>query len=287
MTGSRAASAATCLVGDQGAPTGQIPLYPGQRRARRRASPAAICMQGFSGRRHHARAGGFDKFEGRPRLRLGLMGKRGPWPVSVDMERAREPSARGGDAIRDFFIDTEAAQRFGLQRLHPGHRRLRATSPVMSSPTSISSTALPIYFPAGPVAFSGGNILLGAVAATDPGRRGNDIIDGDARLHVSLTSARPAARSSATSCMIRTETPTTGLRYRPRQRGQRRYRRVQRHHGELRRRPVGPDAQASDDHPSGSRCRRWRRRCERRHRRRHRSHPQRRASAVRRCHRGD
>jgi Ca2+-binding RTX toxin-like protein len=45
------------------------------------------------------------------------------------------------------------------------------------------------YNPLGPVAFSNGNIMLGG-AGSDffQGRAGDDIIDGDAALHVSLTS---------------------------------------------------------------------------------------------------
>src|SRR5262249_1563618 len=96
------------LVGDQGAPTGQVPLFSGNDVLD--GGPEGDRMQGFSGDDIMLGEGGFDKFEGR----LGFdwasyeHEKQG---VSVDMNHREfidNPLAPGGDAIRDFFIGTEA-----------------------------------------------------------------------------------------------------------------------------------------------------------------------------------
>src|SRR5215831_11649060 len=95
------------LIGDQGAPTGQVPLYSGNDVLD--GGPGGDVMQGFSGDDIMLGLGGFDKFEGR----LGF-----DWAsyehetqgVSVDMNRREfidNPLAPGGDAIRDFFVQTE------------------------------------------------------------------------------------------------------------------------------------------------------------------------------------
>src|SRR6185312_7000466 len=65
------------------------------------------------------------------------------------------------------------------------------------------------YFPAGPVAFSGGNILFGAGGSDFlAGRGGNDIIDGDARLHVELTSREAGAQIIREVLYDQAEKPT-------------------------------------------------------------------------------
>jgi Ca2+-binding RTX toxin-like protein len=182
------------IVGDQGAPTGQVPLIQGNDVLI--GGTQGDRMQGFSGDDIMLGLGGFDKFEGR----LGY-----DWAsfeqedhgVSVDMERREfvdQPQALGGDAIRDFFIETEAisGSKFG--------DFLQGTVDSKVDPFNELSnvnliTGLADYFPEGPVAFSGGNIMLGGGGSDFlEGRGGNDIIDGDARLHVALTSDAAGAQ---------------------------------------------------------------------------------------------
>ena len=63
-----------------------------------------------------------------------------------------------------------------------------ARSPSTSSINVNLIIGLDGFFPAGPVAFSDGNIMLGGGGSDFiEGRGGNDIIDGDACLHVELT----------------------------------------------------------------------------------------------------
>jgi hypothetical protein len=68
-------------------------------------------MRGFSGDDIMLGLGGLEKFEGR--LGFGWVSwENEDHGVSVDMERREfvdQPQALGGDAIRDFFIETEAA----------------------------------------------------------------------------------------------------------------------------------------------------------------------------------
>jgi Ca2+-binding RTX toxin-like protein len=176
------------LIGDQGAPTGQVPLIQGNDVLDGGAQGDR--MQGFSGDDIMLGQGGFDKFEGR----LGY--DWASWEnedhgVSVDMTRREfidNPAAPGGDAIRDFFIDTEAASgsRFG-DFIQGTNNSIVDTFNELTNVNLI--TGLADYFPEGPVAFSNGNILFGGGGSDFlEGRGGNDIIDGDARLHVALTS---------------------------------------------------------------------------------------------------
>jgi Ca2+-binding RTX toxin-like protein len=184
------------IIGDQGAPTGQVPLIQGNDVLI--GGVQGDRMQGFSGDDIMTGQGGFDKFEGR----LGF-----DWAsfeledhgVSIDMNR-REfidmPQVPGGDAIRDFFVETEAASGTAFADF------LRGTDVGTGNPfgtvgfdtfNELSNvnliTGLADYFPVGPVAFSDGNILFGGGGSDFiEGRGGNDIIDGDARLHVELTS---------------------------------------------------------------------------------------------------
>src|SRR4029434_5394287 len=125
--------------------------------------------------------GGFDKFEGR----LGF--DWASWEnedhgVSVDMERREfvdQPQALGGDAIRDFFIDTEAASGSVFSDFIQGTNDSKA-DPFNELSNVNLIDGLANYFPAGPVAFSGGNILFGGGGSDFlEGRGGNDIIDGD------------------------------------------------------------------------------------------------------------
>jgi Ca2+-binding RTX toxin-like protein len=176
------------LIGDQGAPTGQVPLIQGNDVLI--GGVQGDRMQGFSGDDIMTGQGGFDKFEGR----LGF-----DWAsfelenhgVSIDMNRREfidTPQVPGGDAIRDFFIETEAASGSAFSDF------LRGTdNAIVDTFNELSNvnliTGLADYFPLGPVAFSDGNILFGGGGSDFiEGRGGNDIIDGDARLHVELTS---------------------------------------------------------------------------------------------------
>jgi Ca2+-binding RTX toxin-like protein len=175
------------LVGDQGAPTGQVPLIQGNDVLI--GGTQGDRMQGFSGDDIMLGLGGFDKFEGR----LGF--DWASWEeethgVSVDMERREfidQPGPFGGDAIRDFFIETEAASGSRFDDFIMGTENSKIdTFNELSNVNLIDGLAN--YFPEGPVAFSEGNILFGG-GGSDAlmGRGGNDIIDGDARLHVALT----------------------------------------------------------------------------------------------------
>jgi Ca2+-binding RTX toxin-like protein len=184
------------LVGDQGAPTGQVPLIQGNDVLVGGAQGDR--MQGFSGDDIMMGEGGFDRFEGR----LGF-----DWAsfeledhgVSVDMNRKAfidTPQVPGGDAIRDLFDETEAVSGTRFADF------LRGTDVGTGNPLGTAGfdtfnelsnvnliTGLADYFPLGPVAFSDGNIMFGGGGSDFiEGRGGNDIIDGDARLHVELTS---------------------------------------------------------------------------------------------------
>ena len=95
-----------------------------------------------------------------------------------------QPQALGGDAVRDFFIETEAAS----GSPSPTSSRAPTTpsvDPVQRTRQRQSDHRPSDFFPAGLVAFSGGNILLGGGGSDIiTGGGGNDIIDGDAWLHV-------------------------------------------------------------------------------------------------------
>ena len=182
------------MIGDEGAPTGQVPLIQGNDVLV--SGPHGDRMQGFSGDDIMLGQGGFDKFEGR----LGF--DWASWEgeshgVSVDMtlvEFVDQPEALGGDAIRDFFIETEGISGSSFADFLQGTNvALVDTFNELSNVNLI--TGLADYFPEGSVAFSDGNIMFGG-GGSDliEGRAGNDIIDGDARLHVELTSRTAGAQ---------------------------------------------------------------------------------------------
>ena len=96
------------LVGDIGAPTGQVPLYASNDVLD--GGDEGDKMVGFSGDDIMLGKGGFDKF-------TGLLGfdwasfENEEHGVSVDMTRREfipAQTAPAGDAVRDFFIETEA-----------------------------------------------------------------------------------------------------------------------------------------------------------------------------------
>ena len=182
------------LIGDQGAPTGQVPLVQGNDVID--GGPQGDRMQGFSGDDIMLGEGGFDTF-------AGLLGYDwASWEneahgVSVDMARPQfvpVQQAPAGDAVRDVFVETEAASgtRFDdfIQGTNVGQVQAGAAPFVDAFNQLINVNlinGLADYFPEGPVTFSEGNILLGGGGSDVlEGRGGNDIIDGDARLHVEL-----------------------------------------------------------------------------------------------------
>ena len=95
--------------------------------------------------------------------------------------------ALGGDAIRDFFILTEAVSGSQFNDFLQGTNANKVDTFNQLTNTDLIF-GLNTFFPDGPVAFSGGNIMLGGGGSdVIEGRGGNDIIDGDAYLHVELT----------------------------------------------------------------------------------------------------
>jgi VCBS repeat-containing protein len=182
------------LVGDVGAPTGQVPLYGGNDVLD--GGAGGDVMKGFSGDDIMLGAGGFDKFEGR----LGFdwaSWENAAQGVDADMNRREfipNPGAPAGDAVRDFFIETEAASGSRFDDFILGTNRA-VVDPFNNLTNVTLITGLADYFDplAGPVNFSGGNILFGAGGSDQlTGGGGNDIIDGDARLHVALSDGHTA-----------------------------------------------------------------------------------------------
>ena len=190
------------LVGDQAAPTGQIPLIAGNDVLI--GGVSGDRMQGFSGDDIMVGEGGFDRFEGG----LGF-----DWAsfeledhgVSIDMNLrvfVDPPDFLGDDAIRSRFVETEAASGTAFADF------LRGTDAGAANPLGTAGFdttnalanvnlihGLADYFADGPVAFSDGNILFGGGGSDFiEGRGGNDIVDGDARLHVELTSRSAGAQ---------------------------------------------------------------------------------------------
>ncbi len=178
---------ADILVGDVGAPTGMVPLYSGNDVLD--GGDQGDKMVGFSGDDIMLGLGGFDKFYGR----LGF--DWASWEnethgVSVDMERREfipDQLAPAGDAVRDFFIETEAASGSAFADVLRGTDVARVDT--FNELINVNLIfGLAEFFPEGPVAFSDGNIMLGGGGGDFiEGRGGNDIIDGDAYLHVELT----------------------------------------------------------------------------------------------------
>uniref|UniRef100_UPI001FE00097 peroxidase family protein n=1 Tax=Methylobacterium segetis TaxID=2488750 RepID=UPI001FE00097 len=196
------------LVGDAGAPTGQLPLYgaddvliggtwlptgpdghPVTSSTTDTAANGGDRMQGFSGDDIMIGGGGFNRFEGRNGYdwasyefdRLG---------VSVDMnvkDFILDSPPLSPDAIRDRFIETEGLSGSSYDDF------LQGTNDAIADPTNelnnitLISGLETFFSPDAPVHFSGGNIILGGGGSDRiQGRAGNDIIDGDAYLHVRL-----------------------------------------------------------------------------------------------------
>jgi len=197
------------LVGDTGAPTGMVPLFAGNDVLDGGANGDK--MVGFSGDDIMLGQGGFDKFN-------GLLGfdwadfEKETNGVSVDMERREfvpNQQQPAGDAVRDFFVETEATSGSRFGDFIQGTEDAGGAAAVFNELTNLDlifnlrgffvggqaydwdATGAPI---AGGVGFSTGNILLGGDGSdTFVGRGGNDIIDGDAWLHVELSSRSAGA----------------------------------------------------------------------------------------------
>ncbi|MBP6012573.1 MAG: hypothetical protein KBA31_10130 [Alphaproteobacteria bacterium] len=196
------------LVGDTGAPTGQVPLFAANDVLDGGANGDK--MVGFSGDDIMMGEGGFDKFN-------GLLGydwadfEKESHGVSVDMERREfvaNQIAPAGDAIRDFFVETEALGGTRFDDFIQGTEDRGLAAGVFNELNNVDlifnlntffvggvaanwdATGAPV--PADPLTgvfgYNSGNILLGGDGSdTITGRGGNDIIDGDAYLHVYLS----------------------------------------------------------------------------------------------------
>ena len=201
------------LVGDQAAPTGQVPLIQGNDVLD--GGLDGDKMQGFSGDDIMLGQGGFDKFLGELGFDWGSYEKETSG-VDVDMNlRLFVPNAGtpAGDAVRDFWTSTEGLSGSRFDDVLGGEAGSR-----IDPLNELSNTGLIFglqdgwngasnnFFAAGSeVHYSEGNMILGgggsdvitgdsfkifaaigAAAQTSPLGGGQDIIDGDAWLHVEL-----------------------------------------------------------------------------------------------------
>jgi VCBS repeat-containing protein len=191
------------LVGDVGAPTGQVPLYGGNDVLIGGAQGDK--MDGFSGDDIMLGEGGFDKFLGRLGFDWGSF-ERETHGVSADMEVKEfvpvTPAQAAGDAIRDIWQATEGISGSKFDDFLQGTQDSKPDTFNELDNVSLIK-GLDRYFPGnGPVAFSGGNIMLGGGGSDFlEGRGGNDIIDGDAYLHVELT--KPNGKVGVDSQIVR------------------------------------------------------------------------------------
>ncbi|MEQ1610313.1 MAG: peroxidase family protein [Hyphomonadaceae bacterium] len=187
------------LVGDSGAPTGQVPLFGGNDVLDGGAQGDK--MNGFSGDDIMLGEGGFDTFG-------GLLGfdwadfEKTQQGVSIDMDRRQfvpVQTAPAGDAVRDVFIETEAVSGTAFDDVLKGSTNavvVNAAGVRVGGAASIFNVlenvdlifGLAGFFAPGAVYFDTGNIMLGGDGSDSiEGRAGDDIIDGDAWLHVDLT----------------------------------------------------------------------------------------------------
>ncbi len=176
------------MFGDSGAPTGGQPLYSGNDVMIGGVAGGDI-MKGFSGDDIMVGGGSFTKFIGGLGFDWGSY-ENATHGVSEDMNRKEFISPNGSeDSIRDIWQHTEGASgsQFDDIIIGTNDTRLLATKDTLDNVALISGLAG--FFPAGPVSFGGGNIILGG-GGNDviTGGGGDDIIDGDAFLHVALTS---------------------------------------------------------------------------------------------------
>ncbi|MEQ1618050.1 MAG: peroxidase family protein, partial [Terricaulis sp.] len=188
------------LVGDVGAPTGQVPLYGGNDVLD--GGGEGDKMVGFSGDDIMLGEGGFDKFNGLLGFDWGSFEKTTAG-VSVDMDRREFVPAQtvpAGDAVRDFFVETEAVSGSAFNDVLKGTTDLVIVDPVTGARVGAAASVFNVlenvdlifglsgFFAPGPVHFDTGNIMLGGDGSDFiEGRAGDDILDGDAWLHVDLT----------------------------------------------------------------------------------------------------
>jgi Ca2+-binding RTX toxin-like protein len=196
------------LVGDTGAPTGMVPLFAGNDVLDGGANGDK--MVGFSGDDIMLGLGGFDKFNGLLGFDWASFEQEGHG-VSIDMERrvfVANQIAPAGDAIRDFFVETEAASGTRFNDFMEGTEDTGLAAGVFNELQNVdlifnlntffvggvaanwdaTGNPLPGNPLTGSFGYNTGNILLGGDGSdTITGRGGNDIIDGDAYLHVSLS----------------------------------------------------------------------------------------------------
>jgi Ca2+-binding RTX toxin-like protein len=206
------------LVGDVGAPTGQLPLYTGNDVL---IGGVGTVMKGFGGDDIMLGRGGFDKFIGGTGFDWASF-ERETEGVSVDMKRREFVSPLNplaGDGVRDVFTHTEglsgskfnddirgedtavaarilakdeltnASLVHGLNdlRFAGPDGRLNNADDVFTTTTNGGTTVEGNFFAQGPVSFAAGDILLGGGGSDRiQGGGGNDMIDGDAFLHVDL-----------------------------------------------------------------------------------------------------
>ncbi len=176
------------MFGDSGAPTGQLPLYSGNDVMVGGVGGGDI-MKGFSGDDIMLGRGSFTKFIGGPGYDWGSY-ELATQGVDEDMNRKEFVAANGAvDNIRDVWQQTEAASgsAFDDRILGDNTTRLLVTKDELDNVNLI--TGLQSFFPVGLVSFDGGNIMLGGGGSdTLIGGGGGDVIDGDAWLHLGLTS---------------------------------------------------------------------------------------------------
>ena len=201
------------LVGDQGAPTGQVPLVSGNDVLD--GGENGDKMQGFSGDDIMLGQGGFDKFLGELGFDWGSYEKESHG-VDVDQNlRLFVPNANqpAGDAVRDFWVSTEGLSGSAFNDDLKGEaggkidplNELANTGLIFGLQDSWNGAQNNFFAPGTDVHFSDGNIILGgggsdritgdsfktalALGTVTPAallNGGNDIIDGDAWLHVEL-----------------------------------------------------------------------------------------------------
>jgi Ca2+-binding RTX toxin-like protein len=189
------------LAGDSGAPTGNLPWFTGNDVLI--GGAGGDRMVGYSGDDIMLGEGGFE-------FMLGLLGwdwasfETATLGVDADMtlvDLVAGNPALAADAIRTRFLSTEAISGSSHNDYLRGTNvNIADTFNELNNPNLIfglsdilgqTSDALGIasYLPWAPVAFSNGNIMLGGGGSDFfQGRAGDDIIDGDAALHVSLSS---------------------------------------------------------------------------------------------------
>ncbi|MGB8327901.1 MAG: peroxidase family protein, partial [Steroidobacteraceae bacterium] len=208
------------LVGDVGAPTGQLPLYTGNDVL---IGGVGTVMKGFGGDDIMLGRGGFDKFIGGTGFDWASF-ERETEGVSVDMKRKEFVSPLNplaGDGVRDVFThveglsgsqfndvirgeDTNKAARILAKdeltnaNLVHGLNDLRFAGPdgALNTPDDVFTRTVTVngnhtvegnFLPQGPVSFAQGDILLGGGGSDRiEGGGGDDVIDGDAFLHVDL-----------------------------------------------------------------------------------------------------